>query len=84
MVDCGGNNTDPLVVVTRCGGGIPVSILPPASKMTVRHHIKLLLVFLAETRAPAEATQALCQLDNNAPGTVRGSIRLEGDARATQ
>ena len=52
--------------------------------MTVRQHIRLLLVFLAETLAPAQARQALCHLGRRGPGDVRGAIRLEGDSRETQ
>ena len=55
----------------------------PASQMTQRQ-IKLIIIFLAESLTPVLASQALCELDESGEGRVRGSIRLEGDSRATQ
>ena len=55
----------------------------PASQMTERQ-IKLIIIFLAKSLTPVLARQAVCELDESGEGSVRGSIRLEGDSRATQ
>ena len=75
-MECGENITDPLAVVTsQCAASV-MTLLSP--------HFKLIIILLAESLAPAEASQALCLLGNGGQATVTGFIRLEGDARATQ
>ena len=80
LVECEGNNTDPLAMVTSQYPGSKMTLL----SISLSPHIKLIIIFLAESLAPAEASQALCLLGTSGQATVTGFIRLEGDAKATQ